>query len=264
MVVPLAAASFHTHLLSLPATKLWAFQHLTISLDPSHLANAIRTSTCTAVSNGSLRTIGTAAFIFMDHTDTAFIQEHLLVPGPITPGNSYQCELVGLLAITYLLEELCSFYGISLGAAHICCNNTSALRVFEPWYIPHPTNNSFDITSSLWHTLRTLPIATTTEHVQGHQDKQSGDVPLSRNATTNVKMDAVANEYWSLLETSGLPTNPPIKHLAREQWSVWHNDVKLFSPTYETLYECLSPPLIRTYWTHPHTTTSPTAHRRLF
>ena len=93
------------------------------------------------------------AFIVTDDTDTAFIQVHLLVPGPITPGNSYRCELAGLLAITYLLEELCRYYGITTGTAHICCDNTSALRVFKLWYTPHPTNNSFNITSALWHTL---------------------------------------------------------------------------------------------------------------
>ena len=80
-----------------------------------------------------------------------------------------------------------------------------------------------------------------------------GDTPLSQNAALNIQMDSIGNDYQLILDTSGMTTNPPLPHLAQEQWSIWHNDIKISSPNYEALYDCLSLPSICTYWTTSHT-----------
>ena len=98
----------------------WAFDFLDGLHHGATIAEAITTQTCVAVSDGSLKApVGTAAFALVGAHDNQITQGVHLTPGPITDGNSFCCEISGLLAIVYLSNILCSFYKITFGTIHL-------------------------------------------------------------------------------------------------------------------------------------------------
>ena len=236
-----------THLLP---TQQWAFDFIDLPLDIPPLLTTIRSHQCIAVSDGSLKDhIGVAAFMLQSTIGgSEFCSVHQ-TPGIITTGNSYCCELSGLLAIVYLSNILCTTYDIQHGSILIACDNKTALKAFEPWFLPDPNDDSFDLLTSLHASLKHSPLTWTTQHVHGHCDR-AGQL-LSHLETLNIRMDHLANDYRT--HCNSHPTNLPYTFpLYLEKWSIWHEGCKVFSPTFSTLYELVTLPAIRSYWTSSH------------
>ena len=186
----------------------WAFDFLNGLHNSTAIAQAIINRTCLAVSDGSLKSpVGTAAFALVGATDDHIIQGVHLTPGPILDGNSFRCEISGLLAVVYLSQLICTFYGITEGAIQVICDNKTALTTFQSWFTPDPNHDSFDLISSLRASLATSPLTWSTQHVYGHRDKTG--THLTRFEALNVKMDHLANQYRSSHTTPAdtLPIN---------------------------------------------------------
>jgi hypothetical protein len=67
------------------------------------------------------------------------------VPGPISEGDSYRCELAGLISIVVMCNEVARICKLTQGKVQIACDNQSTLWVFEPNYRPDPQQGNFDL-----------------------------------------------------------------------------------------------------------------------
>jgi hypothetical protein len=171
----------------------------------------------------------------------------LTIPGPIPDGNSYRCELTGIYGIMVLVKVICQHYHITTGSVHVRCDNKSALLVLEPWFVPEPSHDSFDIVNAIWHLLQESPISWTGEWVKAHQD-DDGVLVTEQFAVLNCKMDNNGKKYRENIETAASYDAPQLS-LYAEGWSVWCGTEKLHSPTYHTLYDRIYAPHIIKHWT---------------
>jgi hypothetical protein len=143
-----------------------------ISDNGEAIAAAIRNGSALAVSDGGLKFgLGTAAFVIEGNNEQGRIRGVNQVPGPIKEGDSHRCEMSGLYAVSVLIKEICCLHKIEEGSITICCDNTTALQIFEPEYLPNPKQPNFDLTSACWHLKTTSPIQWKAVHVKGHQDR---------------------------------------------------------------------------------------------
>jgi hypothetical protein len=199
-----APTTLTARLQRLPSTATWALQHLKIPDNGAHIADAIKSHTAIAVSDGGLKMgLGTAAYVIEGRTSTGRIQGVNKVPGPIKEGDSHRCEVSGLYAAILIIKEICLTHSISQGGITICCDNTTALQVFDPDYLPNPTHSNFDLVGACWRLKNTVPITWETEHIKGHQDRTQPIQNLSRKAKLNIAMDKTATAYWIHLATQG-------------------------------------------------------------
>ena len=248
--------TFQSRIDSLPPDTKWALEFFEATMGTELIAQAIQDQHCYAVTDASFKDCtGTAAFIMVSTTDEGHIKAVNTVPGPLKDGDSYRSELAGLFGIVLLTTIICQHHNITSGAVHVRCDNISSLHVFEPWFVPEPCMNSFDLVNAIWCLLQESPINWTAAHVKGHQDSKPRSHPLDRFEILNCHMDALAKEY----RTNILALNPNRRaasfQIVNEGWSIWHNDEKLASPGRKILYECVYAPIILQYWTTPHTLT---------
>ena len=123
------------------------------------------------------------------------ISKGFIEPGPISMGNSYQCELSGLLAMVYLSNILCHTYHITEGSILVVWNKKTALKSLSAmvytrpqcWFLwfnvrlaSHPCTifSQLDYTACIWspRLLGTTPHTPwTTKYSNGYSGKQ---VPL--------------------------------------------------------------------------------------
>jgi hypothetical protein len=99
-----------------------------------------------------------------------------IVPGPIEEGDSYRCELAGLIGIVSVTNAICLLHQVTSGSVTVACDNKSSLYIFEPDFVPEPTHQSFDLVNSLANLIQRSPVIWKAEHVRGHQiDKKARD-----------------------------------------------------------------------------------------
>jgi hypothetical protein len=147
--------------------------------------------------NGSIKLkFGTAAFVIEGSASNHRIIGANQVPGPIIEGDSHRCEVSGLYAIILLVKELCVFHKIHAGHIKICCDNMTALDIFDPDFLPDPKMKNFDLVVACWNLLKSTPVIWKPKHVKGHQDTAFNLATLSRQAKLNVAMDKMAKAYW--------------------------------------------------------------------
>jgi hypothetical protein len=247
---PPPATSLQDIISRLPAEERWALDFVDTCTNLLPLIESIRNNSCLAVSDGSLKDgIGTSAFTLVGPTNSTFIKAVNVVPGPLTAGDSYRCELAGIYGILILSCLLCQLYDSLSGTIHIRCDNSSALRILDPWHVPDPTAPSFDLVSAIRHLIQASPLTFTTEHVYGHQDRYHAY--LDRAATLNIEMDTLANTYRNNITTANAQLIAPSTPIAFAGWSVWL-DQRCLSPTYDALYDHIYQPIIRQFWTTAH------------
>jgi hypothetical protein len=249
---PPALLTLDDHVAALSDEERWALEYVDAPTGTAHIATAISSNHCFAVSDASLDSAqcGTAAFTFVGPTDANAIRAVHPVPGPIRDGNSYRCELSGMYGIILLARIICTLHQVTSGSVHVRCDNQSVLRVFDPWFIPDPSEDSFDLVNAIRHLLRQSPLQWTAEWVEGHQDDLG--LPLDRFAALNCAMDALANKYREKLRRSTpnyIASPIPIAH---EGWSIWCGPDKIHSPHRDILYDRIYAPLVRKYWTTSH------------
>ena len=124
------------------------------------------------------------------------------MPGLIRDGDSYRCELAGLLAIVIWVNTLCKLHNLAQGSVLIACDNISTLRIFEPGFVPSPQQDSFDLAQALWKAIKASPINWRTQWVEGHTDDPEKKLlrlarPQTRLEKLNCEMDAVAKAVWN-------------------------------------------------------------------
>lgn len=164
----------------------------------------------------------------------------------------------GLYGLVLLVKTICQLHNVQHGMVKVACDNSSAIRVFEPDYIPNTKYSNFDLTSATFSILKECPIIWVGVHVEGHQDKGTPLHSLSRLARLNVQMDSLAKSYWQHLVTSSpgdampLPTSHPIYG---EEWQLWAGDTKISDPNSDNLYAIIQDPVTHQWWVrHNHTT----------
>ena len=92
------------------------------------LIQAIRDNIAVAVSDASLKhNFGTAAFTIEGANALHRALGAIIVPGPVKDGDSYRCELAGLLAIVIWVNALCKLHNLTQGSVLIACDNISTL-----------------------------------------------------------------------------------------------------------------------------------------
>ena len=243
-------SSLNEVLQQLPEDAHWAVQRCSFTDDGLYLALAIQSGEAIAVSDGSLKDeFGTAAFVLEGLTNLHRILGVNIVPGPIKIGNSYRCELAGLIGIVIMVNALCKRYNITSGKVTIGCDNQSSLLVFAPSFVPDPQDDSFDLVTALWNLSRDSPITWIPVHVEGHQEKTKR-FPLTRMEQLNIEMDSTAKGFWNHLLVHEQHNMKPPHHLVHgEGWSIWHGDDKLASPSHKHLYGMIQDPITLSYWT---------------
>jgi hypothetical protein len=143
------------HIQALPPGLRWAIDYATAPTGTETIAQAIGLCQCYAVTDASLKDlIGSAAFILIGPTDIGQITGANTVPGSLKKGDSYRCELSGIFGIIILVHIICIMHNITEGSIHVRWDNASSLLVFNPWFIPDPSNQSFDIINTIWHLIK--------------------------------------------------------------------------------------------------------------
>ncbi|MGL5936607.1 MAG: hypothetical protein ACRCZI_13415, partial [Cetobacterium sp.] len=245
----------------LPETAKWALQHVTMTDDGKAIAEAIKTQTAVAVSDGGLKMgLGTAAYVIEGATAEGRVQGVNKVPGPIKEGDSLRCEASGIYAVILLIKEICSLHQVTEGSIKICCDNTSALKLFDPEYLPDPKQSNLDLIGASWAIKNTIPIEWSTEHVKGHQDRHSTTQGLSRIAKLNVAMDKTATAYWiHLVSNSRRMPSPVNREIYGEGWQLWKGEYKITHPNRKTLYSIMQDVETNIWWMRENHI-SPQAH----
>jgi hypothetical protein len=182
------------HIQALPLGLRWAIDYVTAPTGTATIAQAIKLCQCYAVTDAFLKDLkGSAAFILVRPSDTGHITGVNTVPGPLKKGDSYRCKLSGIFGIIILVNIICIIHNTAEGSIHVHCDNASSLLVFNPWFVPDPSNQSFDIINAIiWHLLKSSPLQGTAEW-KGHADKLNH--PMDRWEILNCKMDALADKY---------------------------------------------------------------------
>ncbi len=151
----LPPADIHHTLARLPDTIQWAVKWSVIPNNGQHISQAIEDGSAQAVSDGSLKELfGTTASILTAPHMQDPVTCDTIVPGPIKDGDSYHCELAGLISSVTLANEIAKHHQLPSGAITIACDNQATLRVFEPNFIPEPQEESFDLVSCLSHQVK--------------------------------------------------------------------------------------------------------------
>jgi exonuclease III len=242
--------SLETMVQQLDESEKWAIDFLETPEGTLIMAEIIRAGKCVGVTDASYKNgCGTAAFILVGlDDDHGAIRAVNQVPGPITDGNSYRCEITGIYGILLLIRLICLLHDITEGSVHLRCDNLATIRLFDPWFIPNPSQDSFDLVNAIWHMIRASPLTWTAEWVEGHQD-DTGQ-PLDRFASLNCEMDRLAKKHRGNVEHAAYIA--PQISIAHEGWSIWCNGEKLHSPHRTILYDRIYAPKIKKYWTSSH------------
>ena len=250
----IAPTSLSDHLSHIDKDLQWAIHHCRVPDDGKAIAEAIQSHNAIAVSDASLKhSFGTAAFVIEGKDSSNRALGINIVPGPIQDGNSYRCELAGLIGAVTLVNSICSRQDITSGSIRVACDNKSTLLVFRPGFIPEPTKESFDLVSILWTLLKQSPIHWLPEHVKGHQVGKKNRAFLTRTEILNDEMDNLAKAYWNILLQDGHSMDAPTSPLTHEGWTIWRKSTqeKLPSPHPQTLYPILQDADTIDYWTSP-------------
>ena len=124
------------------------------------------------------------------------------------------CQMAGMYGGVLLLKVLCEVHKVQSGNVTIACDNETAIKVFDPDFIPSTKHKNFDLVSATHSLLQECPFQWEGKHVKGHQDCHISYCNLSRLSKLNVQMDLVAKSYWQHLVTSS-PTDAipmPVSH----------------------------------------------------
>ncbi len=245
---PLPPTSLSDRLSRLPDSISWCVRITSLPDDGLTLAQAIQQGTSISVCDGSLKLqTGTAAYVLEGPDSTNRITGVTTVPGPLKEGDSYRCELTGILAVVLIADTICEHHHIPSGSMEIGCDNSTSLRIFHPDFVPEPYEESFDLVFAIWSRLQRSSITWTPRHVKGHQDDNQRYRRLDRWARLNVEMDCTAKVYWNQVYFSG--QHAPQHHaIDGEGWTIWFGDVKMASPKTDLLYGAIHDHITIGYW----------------
>ena len=240
---------------ALPIGLQWSVYRCTIPAGGAVVAEAIRAGDSVAVSDASLKDLfGTASFVLEGKDGIHRIPGVNIVPGPIREGDSYRCELSGLIGAMVIVKVLCESHSVTQGAMTVACDNISTLRIFQPDFIPEPSAESFDLVCCLHSLVSNIPVTLRAVHVRGHALKRKRRHQLSRLELLNEEMDEAANAFREHLRQQSHPLQAVPMHVEGEGWSIWHHGTKMTSANKNVLYPRLEDHRTLQFWTQAHTT----------
>jgi hypothetical protein len=146
-----------------------------------------------AVSDGGLKfVLGTAAYVIEGEDKKGRIRGVNKVPGPIKEGDSHRGEVLGVYAVILVVKEIGEMHQINGGSITICCDNTTALNIFDPDYLTDPKHSNLVLVGASWALKNAVPIIWNMEHIKDHQDRVTLFHALSRKDRLNVAMEKTA------------------------------------------------------------------------
>ena len=238
----------------LPPELSWAIYRCTIPYNGLRIQQSLLSGNAIMVSDASLKgNFGTSAVVIEGENSIGRSIAVNIVPGPIRDGDSYRCELAGIIGGLTILKAVCQVHSIQQGTIKVICDNVSTLRIFEPLFIPDPSEESFDLVSCLHHLSKELPITFTTEHVKGHALKYKHESQLTRYERLNEEMDNTAKAFWNYLHDIGHPMEATQMAIYNEGWTIWKSYQKIVGAPTDEIYPLLEDHHTLSYWTQPHT-----------
>ena len=190
--------------------------HLEIINLPS-LIQAISTSTCLAISDGSFKDkFGTAAWHLSAGNETILLSGKTVVPGTSDDHSAFRSELMGLYGISVTLHAICSFAEIRKGSCLMGCDGKNALyQIFNDTAVSGSTSH-FDLISATRQVISDIPLTLSHLWVKGHQDntsQQHFDAPTM----LNIAADSSARQFLS----EQIILSQPSLQVWKEPWSIW-------------------------------------------
>ena len=174
------------------------------------------------------------------------------MPGPVRDGDSYRCELAGLIGIMVIINAISKAHSVTSGQLTVACDNISTLRIFNDHFIPEPTAESFDLVCCLHKQVTMSTVKLTATHVKGHAVDRKPRHRMTRLETLNDEMDHTAKAFWNSLLQQGHTMEAPMMHVDGEGWSIWKDNTKIPSTHQKALYPHLEDHRTLTYWTQEH------------
>lgn len=218
---PIAAPTFQQRLANLHEDARWAIERLHITDEGLTIADAIRSSCCIAVSDGSFFPgIGTAAFTVQGHTARGMIDGECITPGYAEDQSAYRSEVSGLYAISVVVWLVCQHYQITDGTVEVGCDGESALLDTMDLYRQLDAKKKhFDLILATREVMASCSVKWKFRHVYGHQDRDGRE--LDRWATLNCDMDEHAKAYARELYRDGIPIEQRQVRIFKEPWPLW-------------------------------------------
>ena len=144
---------------ALPDGLQWAIYRCFLPAGGHTVAEAMVAGDCVAVADASLKDLfGTASFVLEGKDEVNRIPGVNITPGPLVEGDSYRCELSGLIGAMAIVLTLCQSHSITQGGMTVACDNISTLRIFRPGFVPEPSAESFDLVCCLHSLVTKIPI----------------------------------------------------------------------------------------------------------
>ena len=226
-------------------------QWVTEWLDPpnnlDNIASAISNGTAIAMTDGSYKINGSAAFCIGSSFQNIW-RGACRVPGHQLIQNSYRSELCGILGVIVLISKLCCSHDIHEGTITLACDNLSAGHMAVNYkHLISPTINHFDILRVIQQLRSSLPIKIVFKHVEGHQREKYPSQILDNWAILNEEMDSLAKSHLEISQ-SWIPLSDILHPL---EWTLSINSFKVCAFLKKTLDFELRVRTTRQFWIHP-------------
>jgi len=115
--------------------------------------------------------------------------------------------------------------------------------------LPKCSQKNLDLLRAIWKTIQESPIAWTTQHVYGHQDRKTKDSHC-RLATLNCEMDTLAKQHWAHIYAKVQLTPAPHILIHNEGWTIWNGTDKVVAPSRNALHSLLANQPTQMWWVH--------------
>lgn len=196
------------------------------SLPINDLLWGISQGTAFALTDGSFKDIGTAAFTLRstsnDQRELTFVH---MTPGMPSDINPYRAEVGGIFGIMAFLHRLTRLHGDLHGRITIACDCKGALQKAFQEHPPTPKQPNFDLLLEINRFRRDMNIEIETNWVKGHQDTVTNRDDLDHWTRINIAMDRLAKAHWERLDATrpgpfSLPASNGI-------WSLWQHGQRI-------------------------------------
>ena len=139
-------------------TPVWTSEWTsTISDENSEtLAHAIQIGRAKAVTDGSYESEGSAGYCIT--YDNIKWRGACQVPGSTSIQCAYRSKLAGILALLYMVKQLCDHHHIDKGQLTIACDNIAAGKSLVQTHYLSPQQNHFDLIQAIYRLQSALPI----------------------------------------------------------------------------------------------------------
>jgi hypothetical protein len=229
----------------------WAIEEYDIPDEGTVLAESIKIGTATAVSDGSYRyPIGTSGFVLRGTNRKLGALGLNTVPGNANEQSSFRSELAGISGVIAILSAVCNKHKITSGSIKIALDGQQAMIKVSSPYPPSPTDPDYDLITDIRKKLTKLPITTTLQWIEGHQDKLIPFSRLSPLAQDNVLADGLAKNHLNNLHAKGYQPKP--QRFADEDISLYLEGKKLSHLDPAKLYAHMWANNSMEYWANKH------------